>query len=36
MNFNNNNEWKSYVTEVIITACVVIAYSATLGFSLKV
>ena len=36
MNFNNNNEWKSYVTDAIITALVVITYSATLGFSLTV
>lgn len=34
MNFNNNNEWKSYITEIIITACVVIVYISTFGMAI--
>jgi len=36
MNFNTNNEWKSYVTEVMICGIVFIVYIATFGLSLKV
>ena len=35
MNFNNNDEWKSYVTEVIVIALVLIAYTATFGMALE-
>jgi hypothetical protein len=35
MNFNNNNEWKSYVTDIVILSIIMIAYTATMGMAME-
>lgn len=34
MNFNNNNEWKTYVQDIVILAAVVIISTATMGMAM--